>query len=793
MVLLTTGFVFSQDCNLKFEGRVIDLYSEKPLKAAVIEVLGTNYNTISNNNGFFVLKNQCKNPITLKISHINCEDLFATINIEDSENQLFYLDHKIQALNEVVVAEKKVNSYNTTAKIYSLNELQKDRYSNKGLAGALEQITGVNTLSTGSNVAKPVIHGMFGSRVGIIYNGINLENQQWGQDHAPNIDISAFENIRLIKGASALRYSGSNPGGVVILESKLPKRTDSLYGKTIINGMTNGQGVNIVSSWVKSYKTGNYFKVQGTLKKIGDLSAPNYILSNSGVNEKNMSFTFGKNKTDNNWKIYFSYFNNEIGILKSAHVGNVGDLLRAIESNEPGVINPFSYAINYPKQKNNHLTSSIDFQKVFNSNSKLNLKYSFQKNKRKEFDLRIGSVRDVAALNLNLNTHNFNTNYHKNFPEGEIDSGLFFEIQDNFSTTGTGVKRLIPDYLKTRIGAYFTTSIKKYSGIDLGFGFRYEHNSNDVQKYYHNNLWNSENYEELLGQYVIDEVFNQKLVRRKIVFNTISFNTGISFELFDYYNLGIQYNFVQRAPDIAEMFSDGLHHALASIEYGNPFLKKETTNKISLDFDKNIGSFRYNISPFLIFGKNYIIVQPTGFEQTVRGAFPVWKYQPLNVIMRGFDFDLLYNLNDEITFSHNTSLVDGFENNTNTPLVSIPPLTMKNAIQFSIPSWKRFFIVLNSKNVFQQKSFPDNNLVTSIFENGSRVDKIVDISTPPPGYHDLGLDLNWGPYNLSNMKLNISLSFDNILNTSYRDYLNRLRFYADEMGRNIMLQIKIQH
>lgn len=61
------------------------------------------------------------------------------------------------------------------------------------------------------------------------------------------------------------------------------------------------------------------------------------------------------------------------------------------------------------------------------------------------------------------------------------------------------------------------------------------------------------------------------------------------------------------------------------------------------------------------------------------------------------------------------------------------------------------------------------------------------------GYHDLGLDLNWGPYNLSNMKLNISLSFDNILNTSYRDYLNRLRFYADEMGRNIMLQIKIQH
>ena len=63
---------------------------------------------------------------------------------------------------------------------------------------------------------------MFGSRVGIIYDGIQIENQQWGQDHAPNIDQNAFDEIRLVKGAGVLKYSGDTRG-IVVLEKKLPQ------------------------------------------------------------------------------------------------------------------------------------------------------------------------------------------------------------------------------------------------------------------------------------------------------------------------------------------------------------------------------------------------------------------------------------------------------------------------------------------------------------------------------------------------------------------------------------------
>lgn len=41
--------------------------------------------------------------------------------------------------------------------------------------------------------------------------------------------------------------------------------------------------------------------------------------------------------------------------------------------------------------------------------------------------------------------------------------------------------------------------------------------------------------------------------------------------------------------------------------------------------------------------------------------------------------------------------------------------------------------------------------------------------------------------------LTTSLSIQNIMNTTYRDYLNRQRFYADEMGRNVQIQLKFNY
>ncbi len=790
---IAVGFVFAQDCKLNFEGYIIDSDSNLPLEAAIVEVVGTNYNVISSENGYFNFKNLCSEIIEIKVSHINCPDFYAEINLKESGKKNFYLDHEIRSLDEVVLIDEKVDNLSTSAKSYSISGAVKDRYSYSGLAVLLETLSGVNTLSTGSNIAKPVIHGMFGSRVGIIYNGVMLENQQWGQDHAPNVDLNAFEDVKLVKGASVLKYSGRNPGGVIILKSSLPKKIDSLYGKTILNIKSNGAGGGIVSSWVKTYENGTYFKSQGTFKKSGDLSAPRYILSNTGMNENNMSFTFGKNNINNDLKIFFSYFNTETGILKSSHIGNIGDLLRAIEADEPGVVNEFSYKINYPKQSNEHFTSSVDYTHFISDNKELTFKYSWQRNNRKEFDLRIGDFKNIPSLDLNLSTHSVNSSYTWSNFSNEFINGIFFEVQDNYSTPGTGVKRLIPDYLNTNLGGYFISTLNLNKGFNFGFGLRYEYRSNDVYKYYRNSRWENKNYQDRLGKYVIKEVLSQKLIRKKVVFNTFSSNAGFVKEFAKKYSLGIQHNYTERAPNIAEMFSGGLHHSLASIEYGDPFLKKEKTHKVLVDFEKKNGKLNYRINPYLLYSKDYILAQPAGFEQTIRGAFPVWEYSHITSIFKGVDFDFVYQIKDNIRFRNSISWVEAKDYHTKEHLVNIPPLVITNEVQFSLGKFKKFNAIIGNKFVNKQNLFPNNNSITSVIESGKKIDKIVDISTPPDGYNLFNLNFNWGPYKFVSSNIYFGLSIDNVMNKAYRNYLNRLRFYSDEVGRNVLFQIKIKH
>ena len=39
--------------------------------------------------------------------------------------------------------------------------------------------------------------------------------------------------------------------------------------------------------------------------------------------------------------------------------------------------------------------------------------------------------------------------------------------------------------------------------------------------------------------------------------------------------------------------------------------------------------------------------------------------------------------------------------------------------------------------------------------------------------------------------LNFGVSMYNILNATYRDYMNRFRYFNDETGRNLVVRIKI--
>jgi len=102
-----------------------------------------------------------------------------------------------------------------------------------------------------------------------------------------------------------------------------------------------------------------------------------------------------------------------------------------------------------------------------------------------------------------------------------------------------------------------------------------------------------------------------------------------------------------------------------------------------------------------------------------------------------------------------------------------------------------FNAALQSEWVFKQNNYPNNNFTTLIPRTQQTV--LVDVSSTPPAYHlmhfNSSIDLKLSRKNT----LNIGLNITNMFNTSYRENLNRLRFFADDLGRNIQLQIKLNY
>jgi iron complex outermembrane receptor protein len=137
--------------------------------------------------------------------------------------------------------------------------------------------------------------------------------------------------------------------------------------------------------------------------------------------------------------------------------------------------------------------------------------------------------------------------------------------------------------------------------------------------------------------------------------------------------------------------------------------------------------------------------------------------------------------------------VNGRDITNKKSLIDIPPLNMSNKIQFSKRQWYDMKLELKSEIVLRQNQFPDNNFTTNIVVNNELTPVLVDISTPPVAYQLLHLYSEMKFETFGKSTTTIAFSVQNILNTNYRDYLNRQRFFADEMGRNFQIQLKFNY
>lgn len=786
MTSLYGNFVISQQCDAILLGQVVDFHDNTALENATIIVTGTGLQTTSDVSGKFNFTALCDGVIELEISHPDCKSQFVTITIDGDTYQKISLEHHLEELDEVKVVGGTQKSTHSSQE-GTLDKERLEQYSGNSLGDALKTITGVSSLNTGANIVKPVIQGLNGSRVLILNNNVRMQDMEWGDEHAPNIDINANQKITVIKGAAALEYGGDAIGGVIVLDPLPIVRADSLFGKTQMNLFSNGRGGNITSTLVKSFESGLYMKVQGSLKRLGDLEAPDYLLSNTGIRENSISLNVGQRDFLQGWEAYYSFFDTDIGILRASHIGNIDDLIMAINNQRPNIVDDFSYEIRRPNQEVTHHLAKLNYYRRFKGTGKLNLQYDFQSNRRFEFDVRIGDDAQKPSLDLQLTTHTLSSTLQVDSKEGlEIKLGALGRYQNNFADPATGVRRLIPDYDKYDFGIFSLGSYELNTKWNADLGVRYDFTRLDAKKFYRTSRWEERNYDEEFSDLVIEDLGTQLLVNPVFDYHNVSATAGFQYQSNEWEVVRFNYAFAQRAPNPAELFSEGLHHSAARIELGDLRIKREKSSKLSASYERNDLDWGFTIAPYFNAINDFILLEPNGVEFTIRGAFPVWSYRQTNVHLLGLDFSVYSNWTSKIRSDHRFSWVRGTDVSTDLPLINIPAAQMNNRLSYSNEAWHDLTVSLESQYVFEQQRFPPN---FEVFSPNGQEAVLLEINTPPPAYHLLALDVATSFSLFHQDDLGIGLRVTNILNNDYRDYLNRQRYFADDLGRNTSIRV----
>lgn len=780
----------AQDCNYTFKGKIIDFHDKTPIIGASVGIINLKKYTTSNIDGIFKIDNLCKGEIILEIKHISCETKRIKINLNKSISKEIYLEHHLEKLNEVVV-----KSNTKTAKTSIEQTLKKEeiaKFTDKSLGDALNTISGVSSLNTGNSIVKPMIHGLHSSRLLIVNNNVRMFDQEWGDEHAPNIDINSSDRIDVVKGANTLKYGSDAIGGLVLLRPKKYALKDSLFGSTLTSFNSNGLGGNINSEIIKTYKSGFYGKAQINYKQFGDFNAPNYNLTNSGLKNLNGSFRYGYNSFEKGFDAFYSYVNNEFAILRASHIGNVNDLVNAIDSPKPRIIEYFSYTINNPRQAIVHHLGKIEAYKRYKGFGKLSLQYDFQINRRKEFDTRRGDFKDTPVIDLRLFTNSLQSDLQIDYADNlKINTGLLIRYQQNVAFS-TGVRALIPDFNKFETGIYAVGNYNMNETSELSAGIRYDFSSINATKTYNLTDWNETyNYDELFPEFEVSIDNTRILTNPKFTFHNVSASLGYSKQFENDISLFVNYGLASRMPNPSELFSDGLHHSAARLEYGFLTMEKEVANKFAVSLEKRNVDFGFSISPYYKKIDNFIQLIPFGVDTNIRGAFPEWKYIQVDARIFGIDIDINKKIRNQFNYNGSLSLLQGDNLTDDIPLIHMPAANFSNRLSYVNENLNQLTIGLSHQTVLQQNRFPDYNFFT--FNATTQQEVYVDISSTPPTYSLFGLNTS-AVFKIANKgSLQLEFNIENMFDVSYREHLNRLRYFADDLGRNYNLKLKINY
>lgn len=709
-----------------------------------------------------------RHDVPLIITSIGYESLTTTLGTMTRRHGLYVatlLEERIQLGTGVVVTATRTPITNSAVARIDAVEIQ--RQAGRSLADLLEGVSGVSSIRTGTSAAKPVVHGMHGSRLLIINNGVRQAGQQWGEAHAPEVDMSSSHAIHIVKGAEGVRYGAEALGGTIIMEQKaLPYGREHLSGNALSSYNTNGR------RFVETFTLDGTiptlpqlaWRAQALYGNSGDRSTAKYLLNNTGERELNFSAALGYDSGCLRLEGFASRYDTRHGSLRSAALGSVQVFQERIALGRPleESLTPFSREISYPYEHVMHHTFTGKARYDFGRWGRLAYQGSLQTDSREEFRIR-RTDSSVPELALSLTNFQSRLSWDIKHRAWEMELGAQHSLTDNHNVPGTGVVPVIPNYAEQTWGIY---SIHKLNlkNLSLEGGIRLDGQETTAS-----------------GYNISSQLYGG--TRR---FHNMSYSLGARYKAARALTLTTNLGIAWRAPHVHELYAAGADHGSAAFVIGDSTLRSEQSYKAVASLDYRTPWLHLTLDGYVQLIHDYIYDEPSldndgspELISMISGTYPVFRYRQTNAFLRGLDLHLEIEPLPWLTYELTTALIYANEQHNNAYLPFIPPLRIDHAVSVSLghigsvtPHFR-----LGHRFVAKQTRFePARDLVPDT----------------PAAYHLFSAELAAGWQIDERNKLSLSLSGENLLNREYKEYTNRARYYSHDLGRDIRLALSWQ-
>ncbi|MCY4144644.1 MAG: TonB-dependent receptor [Gammaproteobacteria bacterium] len=694
---------------------------------------------------------------------------------EDNMNESDETENTDSHMEEVTIVAHPLSGAGvraiSDADVVSVDHNDLDRVRAENLADVVSQVPGVRNASFGSGSAHPVIHGMDGPRVLLLYDRLRpMDVATTPGDHPPLVEPFVANQIEILKGPNTLLFGSGSSGGVINAETgRIPTGFPDGGAEYRFEMRARDNGNRLYGAGHADFGFNDFvLHVDGYSRSAGDYKMAGCAMSSALIEQHELEEMEHADEEDGE---HHEEEENPCGTLPNSDVENRGGSIGlsfvqdwgfvgvALASSNTTIGIPIEHEHHdephedddHHDAEDDHHDSDDDHHEPHMEGERVHIDLEYSR-----LDLEMGvdtPIENVDHLSWRIGFSDYSHDELENdVPEttfertNALDSRLVVttpKINDWTHAIGwqtnqsefiftSGEANSMP--IKTAISGLFWVGHTQHGKTDYQLGVRIESAVVDHQE------------------------FGEKDF---VLFNA---SGGFAYPLNENLMLDATLDFSSRAPLADELFVEGVHLATGSHLEANPDLSSEDIRAVNVSLEYGLGRLRASATGYVRWADSFIYDIPTG---EVEDGLPVYQFRQNDASFVGSDLSLEYRLYEDANWVVNSGFSYDFVN-----------------AKVDLPGNDNFPREPANRLVSRFEAIRDKLTAVVSVVHHTEVSDTPEFILPTDAYTDVSVDVEY-EFDLSDRKAKLFMQTKNLLDSEQRPHTSPIKDAVPLPGRSI--------